>query len=298
MPRIIISGNINIETTVRVESFPVVYQPTTFVFDGIGSQVSAVGYNIAKALTTLGDEVRLLSIGGRDLASQLIRATLRAEAIADRFVLPLVEQTPQSVVFYDNEGRRHVFTDLKHVLDQAIHHDTFRAAAEGCDAIVLTNIAYNRPLLDVARTLNKLIATDVHVISELGDSYNQPFMQAADLLFMSGEKLSEPAESWAARVLERYSPQVLVIGLGARGALLATPNMPPKLVPAFATRPVVSTGGAGDALLAAFLHYFLLSGDPEVSLQHAVVFAGYKIGAASSGEGFLTHDQLEKLVRH
>lgn len=71
MADILVAGNVNIETTVRVNSFPIEYQPTTFAFFGIGSRVSAVGYNIAKALTTLGNSVTFVSITGRDLAAQL-----------------------------------------------------------------------------------------------------------------------------------------------------------------------------------------------------------------------------------
>ena len=49
-----ICGLINMETTVRVEGFPLRYFPVTYPFNGIGSTVSGVGYNIAAALRALG----------------------------------------------------------------------------------------------------------------------------------------------------------------------------------------------------------------------------------------------------
>ena len=90
---------------------------------------------------------------------------------------------------------------------------------------------------------------------------------------------------------------LVVIGLGARGAFLAVRESGLRLeLPAVVTRPVVQTGGAGDALFAAFLHGYLRSRDPARALRAAMVFASYKIGAARSGEGFLTHDELERLL--
>jgi len=51
---ILVSGLINLETTLRVEGFPVPYAPVRFPFFGVNGTVSGVGYNVAKALTTLG----------------------------------------------------------------------------------------------------------------------------------------------------------------------------------------------------------------------------------------------------
>ena len=68
------------------------------------------------------------------------------------------------------------------------------------------------------------------------------------------------------------------------------------LIPAVATRDVVQTGGAGDALFAAFLHSYLSTKNPVLALRMAIVFASYKIGEMRSGEGFLTATELESLA--
>ena len=61
------------------------------------------------------------------------------------------------------------------------------------------------------------------------------------------------------------------------------------------TRPVVNTIGAGDALFSAFLHGYARSRDPYHALKMAIVFASYKIGAASAAEGFLDEAGLDEL---
>ncbi|RPJ38283.1 MAG: carbohydrate kinase family protein, partial [Chloroflexi bacterium] len=84
MAKILVSGLINIEITVRVESFPIIFTPVRFPFFGVNTSVSGVGYNIARALTLLGDDVRLLSLIGRDLLAGLVRAALERDGIAGK----------------------------------------------------------------------------------------------------------------------------------------------------------------------------------------------------------------------
>ncbi len=297
MARLTVVGNINLETTLRVEAFPLGYQPVSYAPFGVGSAVSAVGYNLARALTTLGDQVALASLIGADAAAGLVRATLAADGIDDSFVLGAAAATPQSVVLYDGSGARAVHTDLKDVLALAYPPERFAVALGASDLAVLTNIAYSKPLIALARQRGVPIASDLHTLSDLDDVYNAPFLQSARILFVSGERLTMPPAGWAEALLAVAPAEIVVIGLGAQGAFLAVRSSGLRLqLPAVTTRPVVQSGGAGDALFAAFLHGYLRTPDPVRALRAATVFASYKIGAASSGAGFLSHDGLERLL--
>ena len=300
---ILISGLINIETTLRVDGFPIEYAPVRYPFFGVHSTVSGVRYNIAKALATLGGEVRLLSIVGEDAAGALARQALAADGISDAFVVSEMPHTTQSVILYDPDGKRQIHVDLKDVQERAYPEALFDHAAQGCDLVVLCNINFSRPFLQKARQMGMAIATDVHAIADLDDPYNRDFMAAADILFMSDERLPCPPEEWARRVMARYGPEVVVIGLGVEGALLAVRSDGfMERVPAVRTRPVVSTIGAGDALFSCFLHFYSrathLEGAPHVAreaIRKAVVFASYKIGEAGAAAGFLGGGELERL---
>lgn len=296
MPPILVSGLINLETTVRVDGFPIPYFPVRYPFFGVRSTVSGVGVNVSTALTTLGHEVRLLSLIGDDAAGRLARAALRGRGVDDRYVLAQAAETAQSAILYDGEGRRQIHVDLKDIQDRVYPVELFHEAAAGCRLAVLCNINFSRPLLALARQRGMTIATDVHAVADLDDPYNADFMQAADILFMSHERLPAPPEAWAAAVQARYGNAIVVIGLGAEGALLAVQGEAPQRVPAVFTRPVVNTIGAGDALFAAFLHRYTQTGDPDLALRKAVVFASYKIGAAGAAEGFLDAEGLEAWV--
>jgi len=297
MAKILTAGLINIETTLRVDSFPLEYQqPVHYPFFGVSTTVSGVGYNIASALTRLGDPVVFFSIIGRDMPASLVRDSLSARSVMTTFVIELLEQTPQSVILYDKTGKRQIHVDLKDIQEQAYPQELFNLMIQECDAAVLCNINFTRPFLSAARQAGKLIATDVHALSDLEDSYNRDYMEAADILFMSNELLPCPPEEWSQMVMARYPAKVLVIGMGAQGALLSVrADQTCEHIPAVDIRPVVNSIGAGDALLSCFLHYYLKNNDPHLAIRKAVRFASYKVGTASAADGFLTEEELEKL---
>ncbi len=292
MTRVLVAGLTNLETTARVPGFPVPYAAAHYPFHGVRATVSGVGYNIARALTVLGHEVRLLSLIGGDAAGELVLAQLRAEGIAADGVLRELPETAHSAILYDETGRRMVLTDLKDIQEQSYPAERARAALAGCALAVICNINFARPLLGLARTAGMPVASDVHAVHDLEDAYNADFMAGASLLFMSHERLPAAPATWAEQVMARYSPEALVIGLGADGAFLATAAGDRWHAPARRSRPIINTIGAGDALLAAYVHGVLEGREPRDALGRAVYFAGHKIGESGGAAGFLTADEL------
>ena len=298
MTRILVAGHINLETTVRVDGFPIDYTPVRFPFFGVNTTVSGVGYNVAKALTTLGSEVELLSVVGADPAALLVRQALAEAGVASDGVLALARNTAQSAILYDERGRRQINADLKDVQETAYPLDHFEAGLGRAALAVLCNINYARPMLQRARLAGVPVATDVHAISDLDDAYNRDYMVAADILFMSHEYLPASPEDWARAVQGRYGNRIIVIGLGGEGALLAVRDDGfVGRFPAVYTRPIVNTIGAGDALFSAFLHVYTQTNDPYEALRQAQVFASWKIGATGAADGFLDAAGLSEAVR-
>ena len=297
MKRIMVAGVVNVETSLRVEGFPLTYAPVLYPFGGVRSTVAGVGFNLALALHTLGDAVTLLALLGDDPAGELARLAARRAGLDTAYLEPALAETPQSVVIYDQAGRRQIHTDLKDVQTRTYPPARFAAALAGCQAAILGNVNFNRPFLSPTKAAGKLLVTDVHAIADLEDAYNRDFMAAADVLFVSDARLPETPEAWARAVQARYGTPIVVIGLGAEGALLAVQEDGfSGRFPAVATRPVVNTVGAGDALLAAFVHGYLATADPYRALRQALVFASYKIGARGAAEGFLTAAALARMV--
>ena len=296
MAKILVSGLINIETTLRIEGFPLHYNPVNDPLFGENSSVSGVGYNVAKALTVLGNQVKFLSLIGQGMAATQVRDALAIDNIATKYVLGTAQDTPQSVILYDRIGNRQIHVDLKNVQELQYPPVLFEEALPDCDLLALCNINFSRPMLDKAKAAGKLVATDVHTIASLDNDYDRDFMAAADILFLSDEHLPCQPEDFARQLMEHFQPRVLVIGLGVEGALLAVRD--DDFIghfPAVQTRPVVNTIGAGDALFSAFLHAYMQTRNPIAAIKKAIIFASYKIGGTSAAEGFLSSAELEKL---
>ena len=93
MTKFLVSGLLNIETTLKIKGFPIEYEPVSYPFLGIDSSVSGVGMNIGKALHTLGDDVSLLSIIGRDMEADNIITTMKEIGVDCKYLLKGIDKT-------------------------------------------------------------------------------------------------------------------------------------------------------------------------------------------------------------
>lgn len=294
--KILVSGLLNIETTAAVRGFPINYYPIDYPFFGVDSNVSGVGYNIAKALTILSDEVRLVSYLGKDAEGERILAQLGKDNIGTDMIETSLQRTPASVVLYEPDGRRQIYCDLKDIQERSLEPEKLEEELKSCDIAALCNINFNRELIRKAKELGVMTATDVHVLSSIEDEYNRDFMENADILFLSDEKLPCEPEEFILKLKESYQNRIIVIGMGAKGAMLYEDGMDRIIhVPAYSEAKVVNTIGAGDALFSAFLHFYAKGNDAYTALKKAVVFAGIKIGYNGASVGFCDESEVEKL---
>lgn len=291
MAKFLVSGLINIETTAKVEGFPIKYFPITYPQFGVSTSASGVSLNLSKALTTLGDSVTLCSMTGDDTAADIAVGELKRAGISTDRVVKTLSQTPQSVVLYDESGKRQIYCDLKNI--QETSYSFTPDVLDGIDAVMACNIKFNRPLLKLAKERGKLIATDVHVFSNPDDEYNRVFLDAADVVFLSDEGIKGDYRSFLLSLAARYPAKIIVLGMGDEGALmyLCDDN---RFVqqPARKVGKVVNTVGAGDALFSSFMHFYVKGLPPEEALENAQLFAALKIRKTGAANGFVTEEQL------
>ena len=285
--KILVSGLLNTETTTAVRGFPIHYYPIDYAFFGVNTAVSGVAFNLAKALKTLGDEVQLASMTGHDFAAAYIRDALQELDISTQYVQPKLRQTPSSVVLYDPDGKRQIYCDLKDIQETAY---AFNASIlEGIDLVAACNINFNRPLLHLAKQTGKIIATDVHVLSDIYDEYNREFMEQADILFLSDEAVGDNYRAFMEQLADAYPCRIIVMGRGAKGAAIYLRDTGELTeMPATSAGTVVNTVGAGDALFSAFLHYYTKGLAPLDALQRAQIFATHKITVSGASNGFVS----------
>lgn len=297
MSKISVCGLVNMETNVSVEQFPIEYRPVDYRFFGINSFPGGVGFNVASALRALGDDVTLFSLCGSDPAAEMIKSQLKGRGIGTEYILPLCRSTAQSVVLYDSGGRRNVICDLTDNQELAYDEEIFIKNAENSDIICLCNINYSASLIPAVERLGATVATDVHCLSDIYDEYNSRFLRCADIVFLSNENIIGREYEFSLSLMREYGTKIVVVGMGDKGAMLRTAESDEAiLVPAVYTRPVVNTVGAGDSLYSAFLHFYADTHDALLSLKRAVYFASYKIGENGAAKGFLSHNDLLKIM--
>jgi acarbose 7IV-phosphotransferase len=282
---ILVCGTVNLETTFPISAFPLEYEPVVYRSFELKSHPSG-GFNVARALTVLGNRVRFVSMVGSDFLGTSLRRAMPGFGMSDEFIVPMLDETPQSIVLFDKDGKRMVTTDLKEIGKIVYPLDVSERAVRGCRFAIMTNVNFSRALLPVARAASATIATDLQTASESSREYDADFLEAADVIFASHQKLSLAPEDFLSSVWDRSPARVAVIGMGQAGALLGVRGEKAKRVPAMQIRSVVNTTGAGDALFSCFVHFYFDGEEPILALRKASVFAAYKIGESGAAGCF------------
>ena len=294
MKKILVSGLINTETTVKIKQFPIEYYPIDYPFFGVNTRVSGVAYNIAKALSTLGDDVVFTTMTGNDFGSHYVDFALKEAKVSTENIKKILKATPSSAVLYDETGRRQIHCDLKDIQESS--YGFTKELYEDCDIIVACNINFNRELLKVAKESGKLIATDVHVLTDINDEYNQDFMNNANILFLSDEGINGEYQDFIMSIEDKFGNDIIVLGMGSKGALMYVKEDDKFYeLPAYKTDKIVNTVGAGDSLFSAFIHFYAKGLKPVECLKRAQAFAAYKIGFDGASEGFATEEIIENM---
>lgn len=292
--KIVVAGVTSLYMAVGVEKFPLEYSSTSAPA-WMHSAVAGAGGHIASALAALGDDVRLCTVTGDDVAGEVIRAQLRQRGLLGEGVLDGAASS-LGVVLVAQDGSRMGYPCLAAVNAVEYPAEVFDRCGREVDLVVLTNARFVRPLIKHAGRLGVPIAVDTHLICDPDDEYNRPWLEVADIVFCSHERLNCTPAEWVARVFDRYPGcSVAGVGRGSDGCLLGLRDGTLAELDAIAPRGVVSTAGAGDALFASFLHCWIATGNPVEALESAVLYAGWKVGTSMPGSVLLTEDDLARL---
>ena len=293
MSKILVSGLCNVETTLKVNNFPIDYYPIDYPFFGIKSTVSGVAFNIVNALKTLDNDVTLSSFIGDDFEGQYVLNELKNSNIDVSFIKKELKETPTSIVLYDNEGRRQIYCDLKDIQERTCD---LKDLSLDKDIVVLCNINFNRESL--SKIKNKIIATDVHVLGDIHDEYNKDFMRYSNILFLSDEAININYEEFIMNIENEYHNDIIVLGMGKNGSMMyVKEDNKFYYVSAIDVGTIVNTVGAGDALFAGFINYYAKGFTPLESLERATLVASHKICYNGGAVGHPTEEKVEELYK-
>jgi ribokinase len=295
MSKFLVAGVTQIETIVRVDRIPVSYAPLTSVPDSIFTAMGGDAYNESLALKWLGDEVCFMSIVGRNQDLGMSNPPDRKITLSTEYIVPQLDETPTEVVLYDRDRKQQIFEDLKDLRDNVYDMSMVAPIAESCDMMVLANANFCRPFAKAAKEHNKPIAVNIRSYKPEKEKYNTDFLEPAKVLYFSDDTLTEDPYDFIERIAGTYNTEIIILGQGSEGLILYDRTKDLRVhYKTVKTNEVVNTIGAGNALFACFLHYYMENGDSVNAIKNALLFASYKIGYMGTSNGFMTTAQLEQ----
>lgn len=295
MSRVAVAGVVTISVSRQVERFPVPLVSSARDNGGLGVAPGGVGWRVARTLQGFDDEVVFATYVGRDPLSAVAVDSLCRHGLYGPTTLRCAVQ-PRSVVLYDRDGTRSGVSDLRSTPRLRYPAKLFANAVDGCDFAVLTNIAFTRPLIPVVVERGLPFATDLHIVNSVRSEHNQLWMADAHVLACSHEGLPGSAEDWVGQVWQRFGTPVVLVGCGAEGAVIGIRDS--RTI--WRIRPVTPRGvryvtGAGDTLLGSFVHHYVASGDVVDAARHAVLTAGWFVGAPPARRSAVSAGRLAAL---
>ena len=295
MSKFLVAGIVQRETIVKVDKIPIEY---TYVINSPNTIYSSTGgdaYNESLALKWLGDSVDFMSMIGKDESMDLINPPGSEITLETDYILPRLHNTPVSVVLYDNDRKQQIFEDYKELKEVAYDLNLFKERAIRSEMLVISNVNFCRPLLEIGKVLRKPIAVNIREYQESMLCHNEEFLKAADILYVSDDNLIEEPYEFVKSLAAKYRSQIIILGQGADGLILYDKNK--NIIAHYntvKTHGIVNTVGAGNALFSSFLHYYNQTGDSVYSVKNALLFASYKIGFIGTSNGFMTEEQIDQ----
>lgn len=293
--RIVVAGVASLAINVGVEELAGITREGPWHPRWLESGVGGAGGHISTILAGLGDDVALCTVVGRDQAGELIRRDLVNRELAGPGITE-GSSSALAVVLVAPTGDRVVYSHTAGIAAVQYPVATFEDALRDADLAVLTSTEFTRPLLPKAVLRGVPIAVDVNIIADIDDEYYEPWLEVADIVFCSHERLPCTPEEWIPQVFRRYPGCLLAaVGCGSRGCVLGLQDGRVVRADAVAPLGVFNTSSAGDSLFAAFLHAWLATGNPVEALSDAVVYAGWRIGHRFPSGVILSDAELAQL---
>lgn len=296
--QVVVVGSTNLDLTVTVATLP--REGETILGGELLLSNGGKGANQAVAARRAGADVRLLTMLGRDSFGDRLYRDLVAEGLpADGLLRDESALTGVALITVDRQGRNQITVApgsnrvlLPAVLEQ---HESFLAGA----TVMLTQLEI--PIVTIERALQFAKAHGMTTILNPAPAapLSADLLRHVDLLTpneteaeaLTGIAVSDPtsAEAAAKAILRRGS-QVVIVTLGAQGALLCTASDVQHL-PAIPVKSIDTTA-AGDAFngalaaaIAAKSQTALCDTDPLPVLENAVRFANAAGALATTKRG-------------
>jgi ribokinase len=253
--RCVVIGGLNMDLVVRVDQLP---RPgETVVGEDLLRAAGGKSANQAVGAARLGAEVNMIGRVGHDPFGRELSQSLRDAGVSTRWVLGAERPTGTALILVDSHGENAIAV-APGANQELLPEEVPRRPIETADVIVASlelpiacvEEAFRLARMAAVRTVLNTAPAGLVPASVL-DLADVIVCNEVELSSLLDVPLSAGEEAAAARRLRRSPEQVVVVTLGARGALAVVQDE--VIEQASFHVEVVDTTGAGDAFVAGFV---------------------------------------------
>jgi sugar/nucleoside kinase (ribokinase family) len=290
---VLVVGGAGVDTIVRVEALPVPLADSYGV-PPIDTVVGHTGSGVALGCHRLGLATRLVDVIGDDHEGRMLLDRFADDGLTFDHVVH-ESGTRRAVNLVDATGRRMSFYDARHPYDLAPDPALWRGPLAHARHVHASIMPWTVAALEDAAAAGVTTSTDLHDWDGR-NPHHRPFAHAADLVFVSGSRLTGIEGDVVADVLDRGRARLVIVMDGARGSRVTVRDGGSFAVPAIDIpgRPVVDSNGAGDAYVSGFLHSWLAGGDAHAAARSGAVAGAWACGVAGTHTSPIDADELAR----
>ena len=303
---VVVVGGANVDLRARSTDRAVAAtsNPGTATFSAGG-----VGRNVAENLARLGTPVQLVAAVGRDdLGDRLLAETAAAGVGVDHVVRTSLPTGTYTAVL-DSDGELLVAVSDMAGTDALLPDDVRRAAGAVASAelVVLDgnlSSAFLAACLDLAAASGTPVVLDPVSVPKArrlaplladGRALLALTPNLAELgALVGGPVTDDDALGVAVDRLHRQGAEHVWVRLAGDGSILSTAGDAVRLEPV--AGPVVDVTGAGDAMLAAFVHALLAGSTPAHAARYGHAAAALTVAVPQTVRQDLTHTLVEQAM--
>jgi ribokinase len=300
-PRIGVIGSTNMDLTTTVERMPVWGE--TVLARHFETSFGGKGANQAVAAAKLGAEVVMVSDLGDDTLGDTALKNFESYGIDTLHVRRIPNQSTGTATILVDQGSGDnailIVAGANGDLSSA-DVDAASEALKGCDLILLqleiqletayAAIRFARKN-GVRTVLNPAPARrnfDMEIVTQA--SFLIP--NETELAIMTDMPVASEAElSAAAQSLVKKGVETVIVTLGARGALIATPEGTRRIEPVKVE--AIDTTGAGDAFIGSFARYLAAGLSLDAALAQATRYAAFSVTRRGAQKSYATEAEFE-----
>ncbi len=281
----------NISLLKDMIAFPFDYK---IQLDRISLDVGGSGFNVAKVLSILGNNVEFFGKVGNDTYGKMILKEMRKSGISIRNVGIENSLTGFSLVFiYGGEKTILTYRGANNLLDENdLNEDSIRR----CEWFIFTsmiskeNIRFLEKAIKVAKNNGvKVVCNPSVAMVDYQKNNLLKLLKKSDFVIMNKKeamkltKTKNPLE--ACRKLKKISNSNVIVTMGKNGSVIFEKEI--KIFKAYKVK-VIDTTGAGDSFTAAFVHSYSKTSSFEFSMKFSNAYAALKI---SKGKGYFPSEK-------